>query len=447
MKNYELLVVGGGPAGITLAKMLGKKMKMAIIRPEDYSMIYCAMPYAVEGLLPVDATLKKDSLVIDSGSDLIRSKVNSVNFNEKFVILEDNSKVSYSKLVIATGATPLIPNIPGKNLEGVTAFKTQKDMIKIQKFISNGAKKAVVIGAGAIGIELAQALANKNIEVHLIDLENSILPNMVDNNMTEDLVNELKKKEIKIHLNSKVTSLEGETNVLKTTFENNENIKELVFDKSDKGFIVFSVGMKPEIGLFSNSNLEIGNHGIRVNNKMETNIKDVYAVGDCTQFNSGITGTVISGKLATNAVPMAKILGFNLLGQSREYTGFYNGAATKIGDFFVGGTGISVKQAKKFDMETIEGYSEVTSKFPIMPGSEKINLKLIANKGDLTLIGAQIISKEPVTDKIDFLTFAIQNKTKIQDLTGLSYSAQPWQSFFPAANLIVLGAEDIMKKI
>lgn len=447
MEKFEILVIGGGPAGITLAKMLGKKVKMAVIRPEENSMIYCAMPYAIEGLLPLKSTLKKDSLVIDSGSELIRARAEQVDFDKKTVSLSDSRVISYEKLVIATGANPIIPNIPGRHLQGVTAFKTRKDMDRIQNMISKGAQKAVVVGAGAIGIELAQALASKNLDVHLVDLENSLLPNMMDNNMTEDLLTEIKSLGITVHLNSKVTSLFGENQVLGVNLQSSDNSSEISFGKEGKGFVVFAVGMAAETALFKNTDLQIGDNGIRINSRMETNIKNVYAVGDCAQFNSGVTGTVISGKLATNAVPMAKILGFNLLGQKREYNGFYNGSATKIGSLFTGGTGISSKQAAKFGIDTVEGYSELTSKFPIMPGAEKINVKLIADKKDLTLIGAQVISKEPVTDKIDLLTFAIQKKTKIPELTGLSYSAQPWQSFFPAANLIVMGAEDILKKI
>jgi NADPH-dependent 2,4-dienoyl-CoA reductase/sulfur reductase-like enzyme len=221
--------------------------------------------------------------------------------------------------------------------------------------------------------------------------------------------------------------------------DNNETLK---YQK-----LIIATGATPVTGLFKNKNLETGPQGIIVNNKMETNIKNVYALGDCTQFTSGITKQVISGKLATNAVPMAKVLARNLLGENRIYTGFFNGAATKIGKYYAGGTGLTEKSAAQYGYETVTGYSQVTSKFPIMPGAEKIKLKLIADKKSMLLIGAQIIAKEPVTDKVDLLTFAIQKKTTISELTELSYSSQPWQSFFPAGNLIVLAAEDILARL
>jgi NADPH-dependent 2,4-dienoyl-CoA reductase/sulfur reductase-like enzyme len=131
MEKFDIAVIGGGPAGITLAKMLGGRSRVAVIRPEDHSMIYCAMPYAIEGLIEEGKTLKKDSLVTDAGAELIRTSVTGVDFNGKVVTLSDSSQITYDKLVIATGATPFIPPIPGNDLNGVTGFKTRADLNSI----------------------------------------------------------------------------------------------------------------------------------------------------------------------------------------------------------------------------------------------------------------------------------------------------------------------------
>jgi len=118
MKNYELIVVGGGPAGITLAKMLGNKKKMAVIRPEDHSMIYCAMPYVIEGLITIEKTLKKDELVTDAGADLIRDTVTEIDFTNKRVILSDSSELTFEKLIIATALCLLFPLFRDRVLGG-----------------------------------------------------------------------------------------------------------------------------------------------------------------------------------------------------------------------------------------------------------------------------------------------------------------------------------------
>ena len=443
MEKYDIAVIGGGPAGITLAKMLGGRSRMAVIRPEDHSMIYCAMPYAIEGLIEEGKTLKKDSLVTDAGAELIRTSVTGVDFEGKVVTLSDSSQIRYDKLVIATGATPFIPPIPGKDLNGVTGFKTRADLNRINGSIDSGLSKAVVVGAGAIGIELALAVKARGVEVDLVDIEKSVLPNLLDSEMSEPLYAELIKVGIRIHLGAKVTELLGESSVKQVVLDNGHVIQ---FESSPASLIVFTTGMKPSVSLVKDSEMQVGRDGIIVNEKMETSIPDVFAVGDCVQFKSGITGEPVSGKLATNAVPMARIIGFNMTGQDRVYPGFFNGAATKVGQYFAGGTGYSESAAKKVGIKTVCGHSEVTTQFPIMPEAKKMQIKLVAERDSHRLIGGQIVSGEPVTGRIDLLTFAIQNKATVEDLSSLSYSAQPYQSFYPAANGVVLAAEDIIKK-
>ncbi len=453
MNKFDILVIGGGPAAITIAKNIQDKMKVGIIRPEDHSMIYCAMPYAIEGLLPFEKTLKNDAIVTDAKAELIRDKVVAVNFAAKTVATEKSGDISYGKLIIATGATPVLPRIEGHNLKGVMTFKTEEDLKAIMKLVHNGLKKAVVVGAGAIGIELAQALNERKVKTHLIDMADYVLPNMVDYEIVEEAQKSLVKSGISLHLKSKVTALKGTEAVEKVLLE---NARAIHFDPLDhrnetnnnnlSGLVIFAVGMKPDVELFKDTGLKIDKDGIVVNNKMETNVNDVYAIGDCCQFVSGITGEVLSGKLATNAVPMGRILANNLLGKDQVYSGFFNGAATKINNYFIGGAGFSEKAARRFfDVEI--GHAEFTTTFPIMPNAKKIKLKLIADKKTHKIVGGQFISGEPVVDKVDQITMAIQYGITLDQLVNLSYAAQPYQSFYPAHNLIVKAAEEILNKI
>ncbi len=448
MKEYEIIVIGGGPAGITLSKMLGKKFKMAVIRPENHSMIYCALPYAIEGLITNEKTFKEDSLVLDAGADLIRSKAQNVDFENKVVNLKNGESLTYEKLIIASGATPFMPPIPGIDLEGVTGFKTADDLIWIEEKLDKDVNNAVVVGAGAIGIELAQALAFKGINVNLIDMAGSVLPNMLDAELSEELRFEMTNKGVNFIGNARVTELRGENFVEEVVMDSGKIIK---FQSEEKGkqtgIVIFAVGMKPEIDFLKNTPLEIDKQGIVINDKMETNIPNVYAVGDCVQFYSGIDHKPLLGKLATNAVPMSKILGFNLLGQNRSYKGFFNGAATKVGKYYLGSTGFTEKIAKERGFDIICGYSKVTTKFPIMPTKKNKQMKLVVDRKTHRVLGAQIVSGEPVIGRIDLLTYAIQKDSTVEELAELSYASQPHQSFYPAANVVVLASEEIIKKL
>lgn len=449
MKKFEVLIIGGGPAAITICKILGQKKQVGIIRPEDYSMIYCAMPYVIEKILPIQKTFKKDELVTDTGAELIRDTVTHVNLEDREVKTAKGQTYTYDKIVITTGALPVLPKIEGYDLKGVSTFKTEEDLKNIQAATENGTKKVVVVGAGAIGIELAQAFNKIGIKTHIVDAEAHILPNMMDHEMVEAAQAELIASGVTLHLNNKVVALKGKEFVKKVMLEDGTSIHLHSLDdcsEADKnvtgnGLVVFAVGMRPNVELFRDTGLAIGRDGIIVNEKMETNIADVYAAGDCVQFKSGITNEIISGKLATNAVPMGRVVAKNMLGENKIYKGFFNGAATKIENLFVGGSGISEKLSKN-KFEVTVGYSELTTTFPIMPDAKKVKIKLISDKKTKKIIGGQVVSGTPSADKVDLITMAIQHGLTIDDLMDFSYSSQPYQSFFPAGNLLVNAAEN-----
>jgi NADPH-dependent 2,4-dienoyl-CoA reductase/sulfur reductase-like enzyme len=453
-KKYEIVVIGGGPAGITLAKRVAKKMKMVVIRPEDFSMIYCAMPYVIESLIEKQKCFKSDDLIHESGADLIRDTVISVDFTKKTVTLANSGSICYDKLVIATGANPFIPNIEGRHLNGVMGFKTQQDLEIVNHYVENGLKKAVVIGAGAIGIELAQALKHKGVEVSLVDMASQVLPNLVDTEFAQKASEELIKNNIHLVLNSRVDKLIGKEFVNEVHLDSEEIIYLDDFapctghnNKTIKGLVIFATGVVPEISFLKDTEIKIDRQGIVVNDMMETNLPDVYAVGDCAQFKSFITQKPSPGKLATNAVPMAAVLANNLLGRTATYKGFINGAATKVYNYYFGGTGLSVHAAEKEGFEIAKGFSQVTTQFPIMPGKKELFVKLLADRKTGKIIGGQAVSGEPVTTLIDLISFAIQQGATAFDLAELSYSSQPYQSFYPAGNALVIATEQIINQL
>jgi NADPH-dependent 2,4-dienoyl-CoA reductase/sulfur reductase-like enzyme len=444
MKHSDLLVIGGGPAGITFSRKL-KNLKpettITMLRPEAYSMVYCAIPYAIEGLFDPTKVFKKDELVTGVGVNLVQRKAVKVDLKAKRVVDDQGETYEAETLFLATGASPIRPPIPGADAENVHTVKTQQDMEALIANVQGGAKRAVVVGAGAIGIEQAQAYCERGIETWLVDMAPRVLPAMLDDDMTEAVHQTLRENGIHLLLSAQVSSIEKQGNRAARIFIEGEEPIEL---DPALDFVCFSVGMKPDIELFEGQGLEINRDGIVVDSRMRTSIPGVLSAGDCCSYTSLIDEQPIGGKLATNAVPMAKIAARVLAGKDDEYLGFVNGAATCAYDLRLGATGFTEELARQRGFDVVVGWGETTTLFPMMPSAGSLKVKIVADAKDLRIIGGQVVSTLPTTDKVDTLTFAIQHRTTLKGLAKLSYSAQPWQSFFPARSAIVEACENAL---
>lgn len=442
----RVVIIGGGPAGVTAAKMLGKKRPdwdVTMIRPEEASVIYCAMPYVVEGLLDVEKVKKSDSLVTDAGARLVRDRAINVDFVGKTVTTEKSGSFTYDRLFIATGARPFMP--PFKGLEGarnVFPVKTEDHLKGIMDAIRPGSRRAVIVGAGNIGIEMAQALKKRGLDTFLVERAPHVLPAMMDGNMVVELERDLQARGIRVMTDVGLCSFNKDDDNTIRGLELSDGSVIHLNEEGRDDIVVVAVGVRPNVELFEGSELPVGRTGILVNSKMETGIPGVWAAGDVCEFRSYLDGEPLGGKLATNAVPMAKAAIRNMTGEDWHYSGFINGAATVIGEKRAGGTGFTEELCEKKEIPVITGTGETTTRFPMMPGASKVRVKLVFGKEDGRLLGGQVVGGEAVAERIDTLTIALKSGWKIQDLMSFDYSSQPWQTFFPAANAIVLAAEE-----
>jgi len=441
----DYLIIGGGPVGIQASRMIRTALpesSVTVLMPEPFSVIYCAIPYVIEGIIEMSSIAKRDEMITEVGADLWHVSAKSVDFDAHTVTVDDGRVITYKKILIATGAVPGAPPVPGITLENIFVVKTSKDTEVIKK-AANSASKVVVIGAGAIGIEQAQAMKELGLEVHLVDMATHPLSVMVDLDFGETLIEGIK-----------VQGINWYGAIPLKQFNGNKAVSEVVLGDGSKieleegtDFVIVSAGVRPALDLFVDTKLEMVKDGIVVDPSMRTNLPDVFAAGDCVSFHSSIDGKPLGGKLATNAVPMAKIAAKTMLGKKAVYPGFSNGAATCLGELRVGGTGFTESFARQRGFETVSGYGETTSKFPIMPGAEPVKVKLVADAKTGRLLGGQVLGPDAVAERIDVISLAIQHKLVMSEVAQLSYSAQPWQTFFPARNPIVQAAEDALEKL
>ena len=179
MEKTDVLIVGGGPAGIQASRMLKTHrpdLRVIVLRPEPFSVIYCAIPYAIEGTIQMDSIAKRDELVTGVGAELWRVRAIEADLDKSIVSTEDGRVIQYQQLLIVTGALPFVPPVPGKNLENILTVKTAADTERIMQLASK-ARRAVVIGAGAIGIE--QARLRKQIQQHTVELEQQVAERLI----------------------------------------------------------------------------------------------------------------------------------------------------------------------------------------------------------------------------------------------------------------------------
>ena len=453
-RKTDVLIIGGGPAGIQASRMLKLKnpeWDVTVLRPEPYSMVYCAIPYALEGLFSADKTFKKDDLLTEVGTNLLRLKAVRVDPEQHQVDLEDGSTISYGKLFICTGATPILLPVPGNDLGNVYTVKTGDDMIRLMERLSGGLDvdvedaattipeglRAVVVGAGAIGLEQATAFRARGAEVHLVEMQDRPLPVMLDGEMCSKMItDEILKTGIHFHSGVSLTEMIGEKECETVVLSDGTRI-EL---QTGRDFIVLAAGMKPTINFLNLDHFDHTRDGLIVDSQMRTNVPDIWAAGDCVTFHSGIDGKPIGGKLATNAVPMAKVAAQDMMGIKADYPGFYNGAVTVMGHLRIGGTGFTESFALARGLKVFSTTAELSTRFPMMPDKGWIRLRLVFEEETLRLVGAQMVGTDAIAERVDLLTLAIQHSLTAADLTQLSYSAQPWQTFFPAKNVIVEAA-------
>jgi NADH oxidase (H2O2-forming) len=446
-QKTDVLVVGGGPAGITFCRHLRKlrpEVSITMLRPEAHSMVYCAIPYAIQGLFDPAKVYKKDDLVTQVGVNLVRQKAEKVDLAERLVVTEDGTTYRYETLFIATGALPIAPPIDGADATNVFTVKTQTDMLGILEKLEAHARRAVVVGAGAIGIEQAQAYQERGLAVHLVDMADRVLPAMLDPDMAEPVHAVLREKGIDLRLATSVTHLE----------KSNDRVHRVVLSDGtgldlapETDFVCFAVGMRPDVELFRNQGLALERDGIVVDAQMRTNLPGVLAAGDCCQFVSTIDGKVVGGKLATNAVPMGKVAARTAAGIHDAYPGFVNGAATCAYQLRMAGAGFTEEAARQRGFAPVAGTGHTQSMFPMMPGASDVQMKLVVDSESRRVLGGQVVAEVAATDKIDVVTLAIQQGLTVDQLARFSYSAQPWQSFFPARHALVEASENALDQL
>jgi NADPH-dependent 2,4-dienoyl-CoA reductase/sulfur reductase-like enzyme len=362
---------------------------------------------------------------------------------KRSVLVKDLEKdkefeVGYDKLVIATGARAVKPNIKGIDLNGIFTIRFLEDGIAIKNFIRESSpKKALIIGAGYIGMEMAEALVSLGIDVTIVEVMPNILGSM-DDEINEVVEAELQKNGVKLLKSTSVIEFVGDGFVRKAILNNGSSL--------DVDLVIVGAGIKPNSEIARDAGIEIGRSGaIAVNQRMETNIPGVFAAGGCAEAFHLVLGRPVYIPLGTTANKQGKVAGENAVGGNAIFKGIVGTAVFKVFELEVARTGISEKQAKEEGIDYVSTVIEHSSRAHYYPGGSKIRVKLIAERKTGRLLGAEMVGRDGVAKRIDVFATALHARMSIGEIAGLDLSYAP--PFAPVWDPILIAANDIEKKL
>ena len=358
----KIIVVGGVAAGASAAaraRRLDETAEIIILEQGRHvSFANCGLPYHIGGdirdrehlLLQTPESLKA-SLNLDVRT---AHRVQSIDRAAKKIVVRDRDadqvyEETYDKLVLCPGASPIRPPLPGMDLPRVFVLRNVVDMDIIKREVDQGAKRAVVIGGGYIGVEMAENLRHRRMDVELVELAKQIIPPL-DPEMARDLEDHMRQQGVKLHLGVAASAFrqEGENLIVELA-----SGKKIATD-----FVVLSIGVRPEAGLAKEAGLEIGpNGGIRVDEHMRTSDPDIYAAGDAVEVIDTVTGTPALIPLAGPANRQGRIAAENICGRSTKYTTTQGTSVVKVFHMTGGGTGATEKVLKRRGIKYHKAYS------------------------------------------------------------------------------------------
>ncbi|MFC7391873.1 FAD-dependent oxidoreductase [Scopulibacillus cellulosilyticus] len=425
----KYVIIGGDAAGMSAAMQIirhDQQAKVTTLEKGDvYSYSQCGLPYFIGG------DIESSSKLIARSVDTFRNKygidarcgheVTEVDTDQQTVkgrILKSDKpfEISYDKLLIATGADPVFPDWPGKKLDCIFTLKTIADGENILKGLSKDVQRAVIIGGGYIGLEMAEAFYNRKIGVTMID-RGSRLAKVFDPDMSELIHEEAKNKGIKVVLNEEVQGFQGDSAV---------KAVETNIGAYEADIVIVAAGIAPNTSFLKQTDIELGvKNGVKVNKYMETNIKNVYAAGDCALQYHRVKEAYDYIPLGTNANKMGRLAGMNMIGQRRPFAGITGTSIIKFIDLELGRSGLTEQDAEKLGLDIESVKIKSTDIAGYFPGKHPLWVKLIAEKGSKKLLGGQFIGKQGAAKRTDVIATALYSGLTLTDIEDLDISYAP----------------------
>lgn len=426
----KIIIIGGIAAGMSAAAKFRRLDKDAEIKVYEKTPIVsfgaCGLPYFVGGFFDNENQMiaRKPEKFKETGIDIsVEHEVLSIDVTNKKIMVK-NLKTdeifedSYDKLMIATGASAIIPPIKNFNIKNVHTLKSLEDgRILKEKMRDKDIKKVAIIGAGFIGLEAVEAAKEYGKEVSVFQLEDRILKEVFDKEVTDLLEEELRNKGVNLFLNSKVVELKGDSKVTKVVTENEE---------VDADLVILATGVKPNTAFLKDTGIGMLKNGaIIVDKEGKTSIEDIYSAGDCATVTHLLKPEPAYIPLATVANKFGRVVGENLGGKGLEYEGSLGSACIKVLGMEAGRTGLTESEATNLGINYKTVFITDKNQTDYYPGQENIAIKLIYNGDTKVILGAQVVGKKDAVQRTNALAVAIYAKLTTEQLGMMDFCYSP----------------------
>jgi NADH oxidase (H2O2-forming) len=442
----RIVIIGAHAAGVdaaSAARKTDRTAEITLITDEKYAgYSRCGLPFVIGGHIPSFSNLivfPPSYFQMMKLNLKTETKVTKIDTGKKAVVTVDKAgnteEIPYDSLIIAAGASAFTPPIKGKEKQGIIPLRTIEDGQRIDQLVREGAKTAVVMGAGLIGLETAVALQERGLKVTVVEMLPQVLPAMLDADIAKMVQEMLEQKGIRILTNKPVEEFLGADKVTGIV-AGGEQINADLF--------VSAFGVRANTQLAVDAGIALGEtRAIKTNARMETNVKDVYAVGDCAESTHIVTQKPALQQLGTVAVRQGKVAGINAAGGYALFTGVLSSAVTQLYDTQVGVTGLTEAAAQRARIETVTGTISSKTKADYYPGALPIKVKLVVEKESQRIIGAQIIGGEEVTQRVNAVSLAIQKQMTVRELAKADTAYAPplcetWEPLVLAAEMVLM---------
>lgn len=426
----KLVIVGGVAGGASAAarsRRLSEAAEIVVLeRGPDVSFANCGLPYYVGGEI-----VSRDKLLVVTPERLRQRFRLDVRTESSVQAIERSAKrvrvrhlatgqeydESYDRLILATGAAPLRPPIPGTDLPGILTLRNLQDVDQFKAHVDAGVRQAVVIGAGFIGLEMVENLVRRNITTTVVELQNQVLPPL-DKEMTTPLVAHLASRGVTLLLEESAEAFEPDDGGLMVRLKSGRRLPAQL--------VSLGIGVRPESQLAAAAGLEIGPRGgIRVNEHLQTSDPDIYAVGDVIEVRDFVTGAATQVPLAGPANRQGRIAADHIFGRDAKFRGTQGTAIVKVFDMAAAITGASEKVLRRQSRAYRKVYVHPTHHATYYPGAEAMTLKLLFEPPSGRILGAQAVGGSGVDKRIDVLAVAIQAGMSVFDLEEMELAYSP----------------------